>query len=643
MPAKITSKVLKTGVLYRTAAIDRTAIDEENRTVNLSFSSEEPYPRWFGIEILDHKKKSVDMSFIGTGRAPFLVGHWTSDVVGVVESARIGTDRKGRAVVRFGKSRLAKEIFQDVLDGIRSNISVGYHARRMVLEKDDEDEGKTYRVTDWKPLEVSIVAIPADETVGIGRKRQQSQQSQQREYDHLETMVEEKGGIMPGGKEVKPVEQKAPPAPVVDTARIEADTRANESARVRDIIALGDMHNLRDEAMQAIKKGKSLDQFRAFVLDSLTKKGLKPVEQKSGDIGMTDRETKEFSFVRALNAMAHPNDAAAQRAAAFEFEASAAVAGLFKRQPQGLFIPPEVLRRDLTVGTDTAGGYLVATDLLAANFIELLRNKMMLKALGAITLGGLVGDVAIPKQTGGATAYWVAESGAPTESDQTVGQLALTPKTVGAFTDISRKLLKQASMDVEAFVRADLAGVLALAIDLAGISGTGADNQPTGILNTTGIGAVVCGDPDGAAPVWADIVGLETEVAIDNADVGALAYLSNAKVRGKLKQTEKASNTAQFVWEKGLEAGFGEMNGYRAAVSNQVPSDLTKGAGTALSAILFGNFADLILAMWGTLDILVDPYTGSTAGTVRVVALQDADIGVRNPESFAAAQDAVTT
>jgi HK97 family phage major capsid protein len=188
----------------------------------------------------------------------------------------------------------------------------------------------------------------------------------------------------------------------------------------------------------------------------------------------------------------------------------------------------------------------------------------------------------------------------------------------------------------------DLSTVLSLALDAAAIAGTGADNQPTGILNTDGIGDVACGDPDGAAPTWADIVALETEVAVDNADVGALAYLTNAKARGKLKTTEKAANTAQFVWENGIEAGFGLLNGYRAAASNQVPSNLTKGGGTALSAIIFGNWNDLVMGLWGTIDILVDPYSGSTSGTVRVVALQDADIGVRHAESFAAAQDVVT-
>jgi HK97 family phage major capsid protein len=638
-------KFVETGLLRRDYAIDVRTIDEEKRTVELSFSSEEPYPRWFGIEILGHDKGEVDLSWIGSGRAPLLVGHWTDDLVGVIESAKVGADRKGRAVVRFGKSDRAEEIFRDVMDGIRQNVSVGYHVQKMRLEDDDEDKGRTYRAIKWKPLEASIVSIPADETVGVGRSARIDPSLKteviKRDADPGDPGREQKGETM--GEENKPIETKTEPTPsAVDVAKIESQTRAAEKARVAEIIALGDMHGFREEAMQAISDGTAIDAFRQFVLDHLAKKGIKPVTQ-GADVGLNDKEARQFSFLRAINALSNPTDRAAQEAAAFEFECSRAVADRMKRNAQGIMIPFEVLRRDMVVGTDASGGYLVATDLLATNFIELLRAKMMTRALGAMTLGGLVGDVAIPKQTGGATAYWIAESGAPTESTPVVAQLALTPKTCGAFTDISRKMLKQSSIDAEAFVRADLATCLALALDAAGIAGTGASNQPTGILSTTGIGDVVCGDPDGAAPVWADIVNLETEVSVDNADVGALAYLTNAKARGKLKQTEKATNTGLFVWENGTEPGFGMLNGYRAAASNQVPSDLTKGAGTALSAIIFGNWADLVYGLWGTVDITVDPYSNSTSGTVRVVALQDADVGVRHAESFAACQDAVTT
>lgn len=352
-------------------------------------------------------------------------------------------------------------------------------------------------------------------------------------------------------------------------------------------------------------------------------------------IGMSERDLRNYSLVRAINAAASGN----WQAAGLEMEASRAAAQALGREPQGFFVPYDWQVRDLVVGTDSAGGYTVSTNLLTQSFIELLRNRMMVRQAGATVLSGLVGDVSIPKQTGGATAYWVSENGAPTESQQTVGQVALAPKTVGGWTDISRKLLKQSSIDVEAFVRGDLSTVLALAIDLASLHGTGADNQPTGIALVSGIGSVV-GGTDGAAPDWADIVGLETQVAIDNADLGRMAYMTNAKVRGKLKTTAKvASSDSVMVWAEGANP----LNGYPVHVTNQVSSTLTKGSSTGVcSAIFFGNWADLIIGMWGGLDILVDPYTGGTAGTVRVIALQDVDIAVRHAESFAAMLDALT-
>lgn len=351
-------------------------------------------------------------------------------------------------------------------------------------------------------------------------------------------------------------------------------------------------------------------------------------------IGMSHRELQQYSMVRAIRAAANRD----WRGAELEREASEAFAERIGLDPQGFWIPPDwVERRDLVVGTNTAGGHLVSTDLLAQSFIELLRNRLVLRAAGAQFLGGLVGDVAIPKQTGGGTAYWVAESGAPTESQQTVGQVALTPHALGAFTDISRKLLKQSSVDVEMFVRNDLASILGIEIDRVGLHGSGASNQPTGVAATTGIGSVA-GGTNGLAPTWAHIVALETEVAVDNADVGALAYVTNPKVRGKLKTTAVGTDQ-RMVWEKGPDP----LNGYRAPVSSQVASNLVKGtSGAVCSAIFFGNWADLVIGMWGGLDVLVDPYTGGTSGTVRVVTLQDVDVAVRHAESFAAMLDALT-
>lgn len=634
----IEEKTIKTQVFYRTAEINKEEINKEDRTIELSFSSEMPVERFFGIEILDHDVKSVRLGRLNQGGA-LLIQHDPDDVVGVIEEAYISSDRKGRARVRFGKSARAEEIFQDVLDGIRTNVSVGYQIHEMVTDgKQGGGGGKVvYRAVDWEPLEISIVSIPADISVGIGRD--------------LETKV--LTNVEGGEKKMEDVK--------IDVEKIRNEAKKAEAERVKEILAIGKFHNCAELAEKAVQEGTSLDTFRQTVLETVYR--AKPTEPL--ELGMSEKEVQSFSIVRAIRAMMEMklNGTDPKRIAPFEMEASRATAERMKKEPHGFFIPYDVtmrskiansgiskdsvqriaeylITRDLEKGAGSAGGYTVATDLLAANFIDLLRNAMMVRKLGAQVLSGLVGDVAIPKQTGGATAYWVAESGAPTESQQTFGQLGLTPKTCGAFTDISRKLILQSSIDVEAFVRSDLATVLALAIDLAAITGTGSNNQPRGILNTTGIGDVAIGD-NGGAPTYSHIVSLWKEIAIDNAAVGNLAFLTNSVMIAKLLNTPKVSGYPAFVIESLPDAeGFTTMLGLKTGMSNQVPRNLVKGTSNDCSAIICGNWADLIIAEWGALDVLVDPYTGGAAGTVRVRVLQDVDIALRNAESFAAIKDA---
>lgn len=604
------TKQIKPGIrVTRALTFDRAAINEESRTVELAFASETPYERWWGIEILDLSAPSVRLGRLTAG-GPLLMDHDSRDHVGVIESVQIGADRVGRAVVRFGKSARAEEVFQDVKDGIRQNVSVGYIIHKAVLVEQN-DEKDTYRVTDWEPFEVSLVSVPADASVGIGRAAD------------AESPIE----ILPIIQEQRIMD--------INVEEVRAEAVKSEQKRAQEIIAMGEQfksYGADNIAAECLRSGKTIEETRAAIMAKI---GSAPLP--SAHIGLTDKEARSFSFLRAINALSNPTDRKAQEAAKFERECSDAVSGKMGRAAQGFYVPIEVQQRDLVVGTATAGGHTVATNLLAQNFIELLRNKMALTNLGAQFLAGLVGSIAIPRATSGATAYWVAENGAPTESQQAFDQVAMAPKTVGAYTDISRKLLLQSSIDVEGFVRNDLATVVALAIDLAAINGSGASNQPTGILNTAGIGSVA-GGTNGLAPTWAHIVDLETQVAVGNADIGTLGYLTNAKARGKLKGTSKVSGQNGFVW-----GDDGMVNGYRTGVSNQVPSNLTKGTSSGVcSAIVFGNFADLIVGQWGSLDLMVDPYTGSTAGTVRVVALQDVDIAVRNAVSFAAMKDALT-
>lgn len=607
-----------TEVLHREVLIDKRGIDAEKRTVELAFSSEtRDVKRWYGTEILDHSPKSVRLGRLNDGGA-VLVNHNSDKQVGVVESAKIDADRVGRAVVRFGKGAEADAVFQDILDGIRRKVSVGYMVHEYVLESSTE-EGDTYRVTDWEPTEVSIVAVPADNTVGVGRNKETKSTTEQKETRTMDPKTE---------TPATPAAPAAPAAPPVDvraiTEKAQQEARTNELKRINALEGIGEKFKDfggPELARKAIAEGWDEAKLNEAILARAGEK--KPVPD--GKIGMSDKEIRQYSFLKVLHALANPGDKRAQEMASYERELSDAAVEKRGSAAQGILVPYDVLctplKRDLTVGTATAGGHTVATDLLAGSFIDLLRKRMVLNALGATTLNGLVGNVAIPRQTGSATAYWVAESGAPTESQQAFDQVTLSPKTVGAFTDFSRKLFLQSSIDVENLVRGDLIKVLGLEIDRVGLYGTGSSNQPLGVKNTSGINTK---DFAAMAPTFAEIVGLETEVAADNADIGTLAYLVNARGRGSLKTTEKASSTGQFIWEQG-----NTVNGYRCEVSNQV-----EGNGSSTEDYFFGNWADLLIGFWSGLDLMVDPYSNSTSGTVRVVALQDVDVAVRHPESF---------
>jgi HK97 family phage major capsid protein/HK97 family phage prohead protease len=616
LPANL-QRALPKGRTERALQVERAAINEEARTATLAFASETPYERYWGIEILDINPTAMRQGRLRSG-ANLLVDHDTRDVVGVIESVEVGADRVARATVRFGKSARAEEVWSDVRDGIRRNVSVGYmiHKAQLVETKEGVE---TYRVTDWEPFEVSLVSVPADPTVGIGRS--------------LDAGTDAQDLPAAAGPAARAAATEPEPQPSKDHIMSDVTTPVAERNHAAEIskIAKG-LPGGADMALDAIQRGLTTEQFQAEAIAKLSSKPM-----PTADIGLDKRETKRYSMMRAINALANPGDAAAQRAAAFERECSEATSAKLGKQARGFMVPTEVQRRDLNVTTATAGGNLVATELLGGSFIDALRNAMVIDRMGTRMLTGLVGNIAIPRLSGTGTAYWVAENTAPTESDQTIAQVTMSPKTVGAFTDISRRLLLQSSIDVEAMVQNDLATILGQAIQQAAINGSGASNQPSGIL--TRVTASVIGGTNGAAPTWANIVALESDVAIANADVGTLGYLTNARVRGKLKTTSKVSGQNGFVWDDGDTP----MNGYRTAVTNAVPSNLVKGtSGSTCSAIVFGNFADLVIGMWGSLDLMVDPYTGSTAGTVRVVALQDVDVQLRNVVSFATMVDALT-
>jgi len=579
--------------LKRALSVDFRACDDEDRSLEFPFASEMPVERYYGMEVLDMDTKSMDLSRLNDG-APLLYQHDADRIVGVVQRAYI-KNKRAYARVKLANNELGREMQDLIRDGIIRNVSFGYKIDAM--EADESTTPVTYRATKYQPFEISLVTIPADNSVGLGRA-----------FDHNEsTATASAVQSQPNG--VNTVDQN------LNIEAIRAEAAQAKAKEVAEMMALGQRTKNIEMAQEFIANSRGLEDLRSALLEKMGVEE-KPIQAKDAEIGMTDKEVREFSFVRALKALAHPNDKEAQRAAGFEFEVSRAAQEKSGKEARGILIPADVLgygKRDLTVGAASGGGDLVATELMSDSFIDLLRKSLVLTQAGANVMTGLQGMVAIPRQSGGATTYHVAESGSITESQLTVDQVTMQPRTIGALTDYSRRLLLQSSVDVENLVRRDLAQQIAIEVENQAINGTGVGSYPLGFLNVTGI------NTESGYTTFADYVNAEAALSTDNALFGNLGYMMNSALRGTLKTTEKASNTAQFVYESD-----NTINGYSAYVSNSMP------ANTAV----FANFSDIMIGFWSGLDIMVDPYTGSASGTVRVVAMQDYDVAIRHPESI---------
>ena len=574
--------------------MDAEMDSEDDRRVSISISSEARVDRSFGVEILDHNDRSIDLSFLNSGNAPLLLDHDPERQIGVIESVNLDSSaRRLRATVRFSKGQLGSEVYDDVRSGIRNNVSIGYQIGRM--ERDEKAEGgNTYRVRSWKPFEASIVSIPADDSVGTNRNA---------EIEQTPTPIPAKA------------ERKEPTMSEQDIQAVEANVRAEYAKTVNEILELGASKNKRDLADQAIKNGLSVEQFRGMLAVAAADQPLTTADE----IGMETKEVRRFSLINAIRAMANPTDINAQRAAQFEFEASAEAQRKLGRETRGLMIPGDVLRqwnqRDINTSDDSA---LIAEDLRTGDFIDVLRNASSVMAAGARMLSGLQGDVVIPKKTAASTANWIATEGAAaTESEPTLGSVTMSMKTVGATTDVTRNMMHQSSMDIETLIRDDLTQSIASAIDLGALAGSGSSGQPTGIKNTSGINAPT--NFAAANPTFAEVVAMETAVAEDNALAGSLAYILPAGMYGALKTTAVDSGSGRFVADGGL------MNGYNAIVSNQATA----------GDLYFGDFSQLLVGMYGGLELIVDPYSSSKSGGVSITALQSCDVAVRHAVAFA--------
>ena len=591
-------------LVFRARAADM--VEEDDRRVRMSISSEEPVERSFGLEVLRHTDGAVDLSRLNSGHAPLLLDHDLTKQIGVIERTYLDqADRRLRSVVRFGKSALAQEVYQDVKDGIRSNVSIGYQIREM--EQKNERDG-TVAISSWVPYEASIVSVPADAGVGVNRSA-----------EIIEPVIEK--------KEVKMTEVNHEE---IREAAAEAAKREFQK-NAQEIINLAVKHNRRDLADEAIGAGQTVAQFRATLLDAIGEG--KPLEQSAGAVDMSAKEQRDYSFMKAVRGLV--NGSGLQ---GLEREVSEEIAKRSGREARGFYAPDSFWggRRDLTVGTDSAGGFLRPTDHLGDQFVDALRSRLVMNELGARFMTGLRGDVAIPKLATGVSAGFVAENGATSEVNAVFSQITMSPKSLGAFSDVSRLLMIQSDPSVEQIVRDDLLNAIAQKIEDVAIEG-GGSNEPSGIIDTAGIGSVAIGT-NGGALTWDAITDLVKEVEVDNAAINGntLAYLTNPKVKSHMASTPKVASTDSVML---MDAPWNSLYGYDLAVTNNVPSDLTKGTLTTASAMIFGDFSQLMMGFFSTPDILIDPYTAGSTGAVRIRVMQEMDLAVRHAQSFAACLD----
>lgn len=360
---------------------------------------------------------------------------------------------------------------------------------------------------------------------------------------------------------------------------------------------------------------------------------------------------RNYSVARAIAGMS-----SGKPMSSLELEISQDISRRINRTTPGLFIPTalpapieHVAQRapyGATINAAQGGANLVATNLLAGSFIDVLRNKTRVMQMGATLLDGLTGNIQIPRQDTTSTATWVAEGVDPDESEAVFDSITLSPNTVMARSQWTRQLLMQETPAIEVLVRNDLSKALAVALDLAAIAGTGTGGQPTGILNKAGINTIALGT-NGAAATIDNLIDMEMALAAANVEDPSVAYLTNAKVIGALRKLK--DTTGRYLWNNaeapetvGQNAAAGWLNGAPAWRTNQVPSNLTKGTGTNLSAIILANWSDLIIGEWGVLEILPNPYgAGFNSGSVDVRAALSCNVALRHPQSFVVIADAV--
>ena len=618
--------------MFRTAEFG--PIDVAERTATLSVSSDEPYQRFFGTEILSHKDGSVRLNRLNRAGA-LLFNHDRNAHIGRVVSA--GVDgKKLNVTVKFGNSPLAKEKFQDIQDGILQEASIGYEIHKM----EEDKESKSFTAVDWEPHEVSMVTVPADPSVGMGRDlmtkdlelvdKKENSKAKTNMAEILERQQTSEIDVIKEREEaVKDFQGRCKKI----TQFVGAITN-NKWREVAEKIALkhqqgeANFEEFRTEALNAFDPVKHIEipdsrigmgkndrkrfSVRKMILEAFVTGRLTGIEKEACEAAREQLRGAGDNVIDAREGFTLPEDMS-QASMAEDHD-------MGSREMDRVLNEIRVLKRGLSASTQNLGGYLIGTDLLTGSLIEFLRVRTTVANMGITNLDGLVNNVAIPRVTGTGSVFWLAEGATVTASTQAFGQLTLTPHRLGADTFYTKQLLNQASLSVEAFVRSDLVAAQAVELDRVYLNGSGIAGEPIGIFNTVGVGTITYS----ATVTLAKLLTQESDVAVANADIGAQAWLFSPAARAKLKAAVAFQNTASPLWDNN-----NMVIGYPAVMSNNLPSNKS----------VLGVWSDFIAARWAGLDVVVDPYSLKKSEQIEVTMHQWVDCGIRHPVAFEISTD----
>lgn len=670
-----------TRTVHAPKTLFRSGVAEiKDGTARLSISSDTPYLRydWMSgddyYEVLSHDPAGMDMGRL-KGGAALLFNHNRDIQLGTLSDPVI-ENGKCYVTARLSEAPDIESYRVRMKEGILKDTSVGYSVDEEGECIGAKDGVPVYRFN-WSCHEASMVTIPADTSVGLGRDI--ADKGPEEEPDLKQIRINDEKGLAPekqsshkrdndmkkfssrkfyeadkDGKGGSGEEKEGQRIDVVEEQKKAVSAFKGRCQRIDAYVEKLSNEKWKAAAAEVAKRHKdgdaNFDEFRNEAVAAF--EGAIAVDTKSAEIGMSKKDISRYSLARAIFLRG-----TGKQLDGLEKEASDAQAKILKKDADGFFIPEDVAirslqeargvgqnelnrtldtvrqimalqGRNLTAGNFTSAGALIGVDLLAGSLIELLRNKQFFASLGTTMLGGLVGNIAIPRQSGGATAYWLAEGASVTESDQTFQQIGMTPHRLVAQTAYDKQLVAQASLSVEAMVRNDIAIVMAIKKDLAILQGSGVAGEPLGILNTTGVQTVTFG----GAATWAKILEFETDLATQNADqTGTPVFLTNPTVRGKWKNIPKiaASTFPIFLW-----GDDNKVNGYNAYVSNQI---LTSGA--TANFVYYGVPSEIIDAMWAGIDVVVNPYSLDSSGQIRTTVTSWSDIALRHAPAWVVSTD----